>query len=68
MTEPRKAIPLSREPSGAIYDGRMLLGFVFDAANGTIATLPDRMPIGVFKDWREARTAIHEATSQEVAG
>jgi hypothetical protein len=66
MTQPRKPIPLSREPSGAIYDGRLLLGFVFDAANGTIATLPDRKPIGVFKDWREARAAIHEATDHAV--
>lgn len=69
-----RPIPLGREPSGAVYDGRDLVGLIFDTAGGCTATLTDRQPIGVFKNWNEARTAIHEArtalrsgTNQEVA-
>ena len=59
-----KPIPLSREPSGYITDGRLTIGLIFDSAAGTVATLNDRMPIGTFKDWREARHAIHEARNE----
>lgn len=67
MTGSPKPIPASREPSGTVYDGRHLLGLIFDSADGTVATLPDRVPLGTFKDWGEARSAIHERIKGEVA-
>jgi len=59
-----KPIPLSREPSGYITDGRLTVGLIFDTADGVVATLNDRMPIGTFKDWKDARRAIHDARTE----
>ncbi len=40
------APPLDEDPAVAVYDGRLLLGFIFDRATGCIATDADRRPIG----------------------
>ena len=40
------APPLDEDPAVAVYDGRLLLGFIFDRATGCIATDSDRRPIG----------------------
>lgn len=56
---------INRDPAGYIYDGRELVGFLFDTAAGTVATLPDRLPLGTFSDWKAARAAIREALHPE---
>lgn len=53
--------PINRDPSGYVYDGRRLVGFLFDTAAGTVAALGDRRPLGTFSDWKAARAAIREA-------
>lgn len=62
----RAPSPINRDPSGFVYDGQRLVGFLFDTSAGTVATLPDRIPLGTFADWKAARTAIREAGTETV--
>ena len=55
------APPPDEDPIVAVYDGRLLIGLIFDRRDGCIATGADRRPLGRFANWREASTAIHEA-------
>ncbi len=52
---------MTGEPSCSINDGRETIGLIFDRGKGCIATLPDRVPLGRCKDWKEARQTIYEA-------
>ncbi len=62
MSEDRsKKRPVSGDPSCSFDDGQMAIGHVFDRPGGCAATLQDRIPLGSFKDWKEARAAILEA-------
>lgn len=54
------ATTVSGEPSSYVYDGRILVGFIFDRSKGCIATLDDRRSLGQFPNWKEARAAISE--------
>jgi hypothetical protein len=67
MSALRKPVPLSRDPSGWITDGQETVGLLFDGPGGTVATLSDRLPLGIFKDRKEARSAIHEARRDALA-
>jgi hypothetical protein len=60
----RKPIPLHQDPSSWITNERETVGLLFDACDGIVATLADRRPVGTFKDWKEARSGIHEALGE----
>ena len=49
------------DPAVSVYDGRVLVGLIFDRSTGCVATDAGRRPLGRFATWREASVAIHEA-------
>jgi hypothetical protein len=67
MSGPSKPVPLDQDPSGWITDGQETVGLLFDTGDGIVATLANRMAIGIFKDEKEARRAIHEALCERQA-
>lgn len=52
------AAPRHGEPPIAIYDGRQLLGLVYDTLTGAEAVRADGRELGHFATRREAQTAI----------
>ena len=52
----------------SVYDGRVLVGLIFDRSTGCVATDADRRPLGRFATWKEAAHAIHEATRLQASG
>ena len=64
MTSADQKRRISGDPSCYVADGPTNIGFIFDRGPGRIATLNDRLPLGRFKDWREASRAIGEARRQ----
>ena len=56
---------VSGDPDLWAYDGRALLGYLFSRPAGIVATLPDRLALGTFKDWKEGGQAISEACRRQ---